>query len=301
MKAFKERRRRGGRLSSGSTRGGNGGGSGGALLAPKETARLVGILRGCVEAKTRGRRTPRRTLEDAFRVYDVDKSETISADEFVKGCAPFLQGIPERTVRALFRSAFDVDGDGAVGLDDFIGALLEEKPLRSKSNGSEGLNGRAAQPPVSPSRKRTNFRAHIDQGTAARPSRSSQERRRKLNDAKTQAALEERRKAPYFNGDRPELGPNGAKIGAKTGGAANNKRRPTSSQQRKKAAHAERSIAQLRERIVERGGTTSIQSLSRVMKIMDDSGDRKLSREELKYGLADFGMPLSAAELVSVV
>jgi hypothetical protein len=208
--------------------------------------------------------------------------------------------VHERTVRALFRAAFDVDGDGTVGLDEFIGALLEEKPLLRKA-AKAGQGSTAPAAPRAPARNRSKFRAHVDEGAAARPSRSAQERRRRAKESQAQAAFAEQSRAPYFNGDRPELGPNGAKIGAKTGGAANNKRRPTSSQQRKKTARAERAIEQLRERIVERGGTTGIQSLSRVMKIMDDSGDRKLSREELKYGLADFGMPLSAAELVRSV
>ena len=278
------------------------------LLAPDETARLIEILRRCVEAKTRGQRTARRTLEDAFRVFDVDKSETISAEEFAKGCAPFLQGVHPRTVHALFATVFDVDGSGSVGLDEFISALLEERPLRPGRN-SRGAVGqgrasaaRASQvkkaAPATKSRNSAKFRAHIDGVAAERPSRSAQDRRQRATEAQQKVFLAEKTRAPFFDGDRPELGPNGAKIGAKTGGAANNKRKLTSSQQRKRAAHAESAISQLRERIVERGGTTGIQSLSRVMKIMDDSGDRKLSREELKYGLADFGMPLSAAELV---
>lgn len=263
-------------------------------LTDREAKQLTDILRQCVEAKTRGRRTPRRTLEDAFRVFDIDKSESISPGEFAKGCAPFLQGIQETKVRALF-NVFDADGNGAIGLNEFISALLEGKPMKTKGEPA------SKSPTTSPSRSRTKFRSHVEQGTASRPSRSSQERRRQAREVRAKELAAEQSRAPYFNEDRPELGPNGAKIGAKTGGAANNKRRPTSSQQRKREAFAERAITRLRERIVERGGTTGIQSLSRVMKIMDDSGDRKLSREELKYGLADFGMPLSGAELVSIL
>lgn len=38
----------------------------------------------------------------------------------------------------------------------------------------------------------------------------------------------------------------------------------------------------------------------RILKIMDDSGDNKLSKEELKYGLADYGMQLNLLELDGV-
>ena len=162
----------------------------------------------------------RGTLEDAFRVFDVDKSETISADEFAKGCAPFLQGVEEQTIRALFHTAFDIDGSGAIELDEFISVLLEEKPSRSTRNGvDKGMAANRSSQLTSPSRARTKFRTHAEQGAASRPSRS-RERQRSANKAKASTAR--RAVTPFFSGARPELGPNGSKIGAKTGGAANN-------------------------------------------------------------------------------
>ena len=242
-------------------------------LTKSDSLLLINSLRSSVEAKTRGRKTPRRTLEDAFREYDIDKSETISVDEFISGTSRFLQGVHENKIRALFQ-LFDNDGNGQLAVDEFIKALLEgdvPKENRQATTTTKVHFKRAAEAP-SPKAARKSIVSRAD---------------RNLQKSKT--------KAPYFNEDRPA--PRISKIGTRTGGGRGSRQKPTSSAERKRNALAERSITQLRERIVERGGTTGIQSLARVMKIMDDSGDRKLSREELKYGLTDYGMPMSAAEL----
>ena len=42
-------------------------------------------------------------------------------------------------------------------------------------------------------------------------------------------------------------------------------------------------VERVREKIVERGGSNGIKSLARLLAIMDDNGDKKLSRDELKY------------------
>ncbi len=53
----------------------------------------------------------------------------------------------------------------------------------------------------------------------------------------------------------------------------------------------------LRERVLERGGSNGIHTLGRVLKIMDTSGDKSLDKEELKYGLQDYGVSCSEGEL----
>ena len=60
-------------------------------------------------------------------------------------------------------------------------------------------------------------------------------------------------------------------------------------------------IARIKESILRRAGSDGIQAVSRVLKIMDDSGDRRLSRSELKYGLRDFGIDLSASQMDRVM
>jgi hypothetical protein len=42
-------------------------------------------------------------------------------------------------------------------------------------------------------------------------------------------------------------------------------------------------VERVRGKIVERGGSNGIKSLARLLAIMDDNGDKKLSRDELKY------------------
>ena len=59
-------------------------------------------------------------------------------------------------------------------------------------------------------------------------------------------------------------------------------------------------ISRIREKVVQRGGTNGIKSLARLLQIMDDNGDKKLSRDEFKYGLRDYGIDLSPTELEQV-
>jgi len=57
------------------------------------------------------------------------------------------------------------------------------------------------------------------------------------------------------------------------------------------------SLDRLREKIKQRGGANGINSIARIMRIMDDSGDKCLSREEFTYGLRDFGISMNSAEI----
>ena len=59
-------------------------------------------------------------------------------------------------------------------------------------------------------------------------------------------------------------------------------------------------IDKLRQKIVERGGSSGITGVARLMKIMDDDGSHTLSRNELKSGLRDYGIDLSPTELEQV-
>ena len=58
-----------------------------------------------------------------------------------------------------------------------------------------------------------------------------------------------------------------------------------------------KSLERLRKKIFERGGSDGIHSIGRVLKIMDDSSDKKLSRDEFKYGLQDYGVRINPAEV----
>lgn len=55
-------------------------------------------------------------------------------------------------------------------------------------------------------------------------------------------------------------------------------------------------IKRVRDLIIERGGEHGIHTLRRVMAVMDHSGDKSLSREELCYGLRDYGVVLRRGE-----
>ena len=59
-------------------------------------------------------------------------------------------------------------------------------------------------------------------------------------------------------------------------------------------------IEKVREKIVARGGSTGIRGIAKLLSIMDDNGDKRLSRDELKYGLRDYGIDLTPTELEQV-
>ncbi|ETV93590.1 hypothetical protein H310_12585 [Aphanomyces invadans] len=56
-------------------------------------------------------------------------------------------------------------------------------------------------------------------------------------------------------------------------------------------------VGRVKSAILARGGSHGIQGLSRIMRIMDDSGDKRLSRDELRFGLRDYGVDCSDADL----
>lgn len=59
-------------------------------------------------------------------------------------------------------------------------------------------------------------------------------------------------------------------------------------------------IDRVREKIIQRGGSNGIRTIGNLLKIMDDNGDKRLSKDELKYGLRDYGIDLNPAELEQV-
>ena len=56
----------------------------------------------------------------------------------------------------------------------------------------------------------------------------------------------------------------------------------------------------MRQKIIERGGSGGIASVARLLKIMDDDGTKTLTRNELKFGLRDYGIDLTPTELEQV-
>jgi len=59
-------------------------------------------------------------------------------------------------------------------------------------------------------------------------------------------------------------------------------------------------VEKVRRKIAERGGLNGIRTLGRILRTMDDSGNRKLDREELTWGLRDYGLALSDRDLNTV-
>ena len=66
------------------------------------------------------------------------------------------------------------------------------------------------------------------------------------------------------------------------------------------ALGSEQIVDKLRQRIVARGGSTGIRGVAKVLSIMDDNGDKRLSKDELKFGLRDYGVTLTPVELEQV-
>lgn len=219
---------------------------------------MLDNIRASVDAKTKRHRTPRRTLEQAFRELDVDRNAVLSPDEFCQGVTPFLQGVSQEKLAALFRF-IDGNQDGCLSMQEFVDTILGARP-RANQNRRAPTHHKTAPPAPAVSASRT-------------PS-----------------------PAPFFNEDRPASAQPHSQL-AKIGSRRVKPTRASTAEQRRRAVRNQQTIALLKDRIIERGGSTGIQSLARIMRIMDDSGDQKLSREELKYGLGDYGIRLSPEEL----
>eukprot|EP01060_Flectonema_neradi_P018912 TRINITY_DN2587_c0_g1_i1.p1 TRINITY_DN2587_c0_g1~~TRINITY_DN2587_c0_g1_i1.p1 ORF type:complete len:367 (+),score=68.61 TRINITY_DN2587_c0_g1_i1:68-1168(+) len=54
------------------------------------------------------------------------------------------------------------------------------------------------------------------------------------------------------------------------------------------------------KRILERGGKNGIRTLTRIFRRMDDDGNRRLNRRELKTGMEDYGIELTSEELDTI-
>lgn len=65
-------------------------------------------------------------LGRAFRIYDDDRSNTLSYDEFKKGLHDYGCGLTDEEVQELF-TYFDKDGAGGIDIDEFY--LAFRKPL----------------------------------------------------------------------------------------------------------------------------------------------------------------------------
>lgn len=59
-------------------------------------------------------------------------------------------------------------------------------------------------------------------------------------------------------------------------------------------------VDKVRKKIVERGGSNGIRSMAKLLAIMDDNGDKRLTKEELRFGLRDYGIDLTPTEMEQV-
>ena len=60
---------------------------------------------------------------------------------------------------------------------------------------------------------------------------------------------------------------------------------------------ARTAFERMRAAIAGRGGLNGIRSLARVLRVMDDNGNGKIDREELRSGLLDFGLDMTNKQL----
>ena len=58
-------------------------------------------------------------------------------------------------------------------------------------------------------------------------------------------------------------------------------------------------LAKVKEQLASRGAE-SIGALGRAFKVMDDNGDRKLGKDEMYYGLTDYGCDVSQGEVATL-
>lgn len=66
-----------------------------------------------------------RSLRTMFRKYDLDKSQTITIDEFEEMLLAYSLGLPKQASITVFR-AFDVDGSGTIDYEEFMRAFSDK-------------------------------------------------------------------------------------------------------------------------------------------------------------------------------
>jgi hypothetical protein len=99
-----------------------------------------------------------------------------------------------------------------------------------------------------------------------------------------------------FNKTQNDAGrPRSASAAARPGAAAVDARQIAA-----KALNTGDIVDKVRRKIVERGGSNGIRSITRLLSIMDDNGDKRLNKDELLYGLRDYGINLTPTELEQV-
>ncbi len=236
-------------------------------VSDNELNRLTNILQENIIGKTKRGSTPRRTIEIAFRNIDIDRSDAISFNEFKRAVDPYLQGVKERIIKALFEY-FDVDGNEELTVNEFCGRLLKEDGFNNNNNNNSNSTQR---------KRLTESRQAKARGFRGATSR-------KVN-RQAVDTLDMQNNAPFYRGDEPVH--------------VDNKRSKKLSDSAKRRAEdkVHTLIEKIKRQIIERGGSTGIHGVSRILKIMDDSGDKRLSKEELKYGLKDFKVILSDDEV----
>ena len=59
-------------------------------------------------------------------------------------------------------------------------------------------------------------------------------------------------------------------------------------------------LERIRQRLLDRGGANGIRSVARILRIMDDDGNGRLSKAEMRYGLKDMGIHLKDRDVDAV-
>merc|ERR1711937_401804 len=70
-------------------------------------------------------RNTREEIDRVFNLFDKDRNGTFEGDELSKVCKELGEDMPEEDVREVI-GRMDVDGDGAVGLDDFYAVITKK-------------------------------------------------------------------------------------------------------------------------------------------------------------------------------
>merc|ERR1711920_953520 len=64
-------------------------------------------------------------IDRVFKLFDKDRNGTLEADDLSRVCKELGEDMPEEDVREVIQR-MDLDGDGAVGLDDFYNVLTKK-------------------------------------------------------------------------------------------------------------------------------------------------------------------------------
>ncbi|RYG62823.1 DUF4496 domain-containing protein, partial [archaeon] len=236
---------------------------------------------------------------------DQFKNAAKKTSKLISTSKMFEEGIRrEREMEGRYNTKLDIGDYG----DGYPSRARQVRPATAGFNPITGQRGQVQQRPSSAGRARPGSASSYSTNSYAQPARgdmmnyTDNYRRPTTGNNKaglTREALARHSQTQAVRGRAPDRG---AQFRDPRAGAQYSMPEDVvdARQVAAKALNVNDIVNKVRTKIIERGGSNGIRSVAKLLSIMDDNGDKRLNKEELRYGLRDFGIDLTPTELEQV-